>query len=86
MIKVPMQFQRRPETAEAVQFDPKASQWPEEVRPWGRFAPRDMSWGFVETTIGTVHVQSGDWIVHTDDGKLLVIKDSIFQKIYEPTK
>lgn len=81
-----MQFQRKPETAEAVQFNPQVAPWPPEILEWSHFQPRDMSWGFVKTSIGDITIHEGDWIVHTDDGKILVIKDSIFQKIYEPTK
>lgn len=78
-----MQVRRKPETAEAVQFDPEAEKWPPEIRLWDRFQPRDMSFGYVDTTIGRINIYEGDWIVRTDDEKILIVKDSIFKKIYE---
>ena len=36
------------EIVEAIQFDPEKKEWPEQVKPWDKRTPRDMSWGFVD--------------------------------------
>ena len=67
---------------EAVQFDPQAKEWPRQVIAWSQFTPRDMSWGFAGTIFGQVHVHAGDWIV-TSREKVVVVKDKIFNQLYE---
>lgn len=64
----------------AVQFDPHRHPWPDGIVSWGSagYQPRDMSWGYLETTQGRVHVQAGDWIVTNSKGEKRV------EKTYEP--
>lgn len=47
------------------QFDPHKHPWPDGVIAWHDvgYQPRDMSWGFVQTSTGRVHVHTGDWII-----------------------
>ncbi len=48
-----------------VQFDPEKT-WPECIIPWkgSKFpTPRDMSFGFIDTPNGKMHVFAGDWII-----------------------
>lgn len=70
------------QTVEAVQFDPEEKKWPRQVIAWSQFTPRDMSWGFAGTIFGQVHVHAGDWIV-TSGEKVVVVKDKIFNQLYE---
>lgn len=79
-----MRYQRKPEIVDAVQFDPEQKEWPELVKPWTRFIPRDMSWGFVDTPMGRMHVHAGDWIVTTATGHAILVKEKIFNQLYEP--
>lgn len=80
---------RKIATIEAMQFDPKKMPWPEGVKPWPKikdgfaYQPRDMSFGYVETLEGEMHVQAGDWIATGIEGEKWPIKDSIFKKTYE---
>lgn len=52
-----------------VQFDPHKQPWPDGIVSWDSvgYKPRDMSWGYIDTLSGRVHVMAGDWIV-TDAG------------------
>lgn len=80
-------YRKKPIVIEAVQFDPQQHPWPEGVKPWPDehgTQPRDMSWGYIQTLEGQMHVQSGDWIIKGVVGELYPCKDSIFRKTYEP--
>lgn len=81
-----MKYQRKPEIVDAVQFDPDAKEWPQIVKPWSKFIPRDMSWGFVDTPLGRIHVHAGDYIVTVSTGDTILVKEKIFNQLYEPTK
>lgn len=81
-----MKYQRKPEIVEAVQFDPDAKEWPPIVKPWSKFIPRDMSLGFVDTPLGRIHVHAGDYIVTVSTGDTILVKEKIFNQLYEPTK
>jgi hypothetical protein len=69
------------EIIEAIQFDPEEKQWPEQVKPWDKLTPRDMSWGFIETDFGRKHVQAGDWIIQVSTGQTLLVPDRIYKKL-----
>lgn len=70
---------------EATQFDPQQP-WPGGVVSWRTVncRPRDMSWGFVQTCEGRVHVCAFDWIVRDANDVLSVHKPEVFEQIYEP--
>lgn len=71
------------ETVEAVQFFPMEI-WPEPVKKWTNYVPRDMSWGYVETERGRVHVLAGDWILKKENGQWDVCIPELFEKTYKP--
>lgn len=62
---------------QAVRFDPKKQPWPDGIVPWKNagYQPRDMSWGYVETPQGRVHVQTDDWIITNAQGDRRVEKE-----------
>ncbi len=72
-----------PVIVEAIQFDPNAT-WPDCVHPHRKegIIPRDMSWGYVETVKGIVHVLAGDWIIKGVAG-FFVCKPDVFERTYE---
>lgn len=79
-------FRKRPVVIEAVKFDPHQYPWPDGVKPWPDakgIQPRDMSWGYIQTLEGQMHVQSGDWIITGVKGEKYPCKDDIFQATYE---
>lgn len=81
-----MKYQRKPEIVEATQFDPEQKEWPEMIKPWNKFQPRDMSWGFIETALGKMHVHAGDYVVKVSTGQTILVKEKIFNQLYEPLK
>ena len=62
-------FRKKPVVIEAVQFDPHRLLWPEGVIPWqrGYATPRDMSWGFIQTLEGKMHVLANDWTIDSPE-------------------
>jgi hypothetical protein len=76
-------YRKRPIVIEAVQFDPQSHPWPEGVIAWGDLQPRDMSWGYIDTPEGKMHVIAGDWIITGIAGEKYNCKDAIFQASYE---
>lgn len=76
-------FRKKPVVIEAVQFDPNGT-WPDCVKPWGSVHPRDMSWGYIETLEGKMHVMAGDWIIKGVKGEFYPCKPDIFEQTYEP--
>lgn len=81
-------YRKKPIIIEATQFDPvnhPDDRWPEGVIPWSRagYQPRDMSWGYIDTLEGKMHVMSGDWIITGITGEKYPCKDEIFKKTYE---
>jgi len=70
-----------PTIIEAIQFDPESKEWPDQVKPWDKRIPRDMSWGFVDTDFGRKSVQAGDWLVKVSTGQLMLVPDRIYKKI-----
>jgi hypothetical protein len=79
-------FRKRPIVIEAVQFDPHTHPWPDGMIDWRGtdMQPRDMSWGYIQTLEGKMHVISGDWIITGIAGEKYPCKDEIFRASYEP--
>jgi hypothetical protein len=77
-------YRKKPVVIEAVQFDPQGN-WPECVIPWPEngVRPRDMSWGYIKTLEGDMHVIAGDWIIKGIKGEFYPCKDDIFKATYE---
>ena len=76
-----MTTETKPEIVEAIQFDPEQKEWPEQVKPWDKRTPRDMSFGFVDTDFGRKHIQAGDWIIRVSTGKTMLVPDRIYKKV-----
>lgn len=72
---------KKPEIVEAIQFDPEKKEWPKQVRPWDKIIPRDMSWGFVDTALGRMHIQAGDWIVKLSTGQTVLVADKNYKSL-----
>ena len=79
------QYRKKPIVIEAIQFDPQG-EWPECVIPWRKagITPRDMSWGYIRTLEGDMHVLAGDWIIKGIKGEFYPCKPDIFEATYEP--
>jgi hypothetical protein len=77
-----MKFRKKPVVIEAVQFDPKL-ECPICVIPWGDVRPRDMSFGYIDTLEGKMHVSAGDWIITGIKGEHYPCKADIFEQTYE---
>ncbi len=80
-------YVKRPVVVEAVQFLPRKDgkfSMPEGVVLWGKNDPRpkDMSWGYIETLEGRMHVCGGDWIVTGVKGERYPVKPDIFEQTY----
>lgn len=78
-------FKPKHSEVEAVQFDPHGK-WPEVVKPWTEYVPRDMSFGYIEVMGGRLHIHAGDWIVKDDKGNYSQYNNDLFNKIYEQAK
>lgn len=81
-------FRKKPVVIQAVQFTPQEDgkfSIPEGVVLWGKddARPRDMSWGYIETLEGKMHVNALDWIVTGVNGERYPVKPDIFDKTYE---
>lgn len=78
-------YRKRPIVIEAVQFDPTVQPWPDCIVPWRAEGPRprDMSWGYISTLEGRMHVIAGDWIITGIKGEIYPCKDEIFRASYE---
>lgn len=76
-----MEKTKTPEIVEATQFNPEEKEWPKQVRPWNKIVPRDMSWGFVDTALGRMHIQAGDWIVKLATGQTLLVADKNYKSL-----
>ena len=82
-------FRKKPVVIEAVQFLPSndhAFDVPDGVHLWPDergFQPRDMSWGFIDTLEGRMHVMAGDWIITGIQGEKYPCKPDIFAATYE---
>jgi len=78
-------FRKKPVVIEAEQFIPDQpipdgmKLWPDE----NGVQPRDMSFGFIETLEGRMHVQAGDWIITGVKGEKYPCKPDIFKATYE---
>lgn len=70
-----------PKIVEAIQFNPEEKEWPDGIRPWTMFQPRDMSWGFIDTAFGRSHVLAGDWICKTETGETILLRNHIYKKL-----
>jgi len=82
-----MKFRKKPVIVDAVQFDPDQRPWPEGVTPWPDSEgsrPRDMSYGYIHTLEGRMHVRAGDWIITGVAGEKYPCKPDIFALTYEP--
>lgn len=69
------------EIIEAIQFKPDDKEWPRDVRPWNKTVPRDMSWGFVDTALGRMNIQAGDWIVKLSTGQTVLVADKNYKSL-----
>lgn len=78
-------FKKKPIIIEAVQFIPHNKPWPKCVISWGdkKYRPRDMSWGYIDTLEGKMHVLAGDWIIKGVKGEFYPCKPDIFEMTYE---
>lgn len=87
-----MKYRKKPIVIEAVQFLPSKDEpfvipsgvhlWPDE----NGAQPRDMSWGYINTLEGRMHVQHGDWIITGIKGERYPCKPDIFEMTYEPVE
>lgn len=86
-------YRKKPVVIDAVQFDPQKKPWPTCITPWRKeypdgdtiqVQPRDMSWGYIETLEGNMHVLAGDWIICGVKGEWYPCKPDIFDATYEP--
>ena len=75
-------YRKKPIVIEAVQFDPQGD-WPACVIPWGNVRPKDMSWGYIDTLEGKMHVLADDWIIKGIKGEFYPCKPDIFAATYE---
>jgi hypothetical protein len=84
-----MRFRKRPVVIDAEQFLAPPGFVPEGMKLWpdeqGN-APRDMSWGYIDTLEGRMHVQHGDWIITGVKGEKYPCKPDIFALTYEPAE
>jgi hypothetical protein len=81
-----VKYRKKPVVIEAEQFDPEQKPWPSCVNPWPDgygVTPRDMSWGYIETLEGRMHVLAGDWIITGVKGEQYPCKPDIFRLTYE---
>jgi hypothetical protein len=77
-------YRKKPVIIEAIQFDPHQHPWPECIKPWDKeWKPKDMSWGYIETLEGNMHVQAGDWIIKGVKNEFYPCKPDIFKATYE---
>ncbi len=83
LMKMKKYRMKDPVIVEAVQFDPN-NVWPDCVHPHRKegIVPRDMSWGYVETVKGIVHILTDDWIIKGVAG-FFVCKPDVFERTYE---
>lgn len=82
-------YRRRAAAVEAEEFDPERQPWPAGFQPWPNAAgvtPRDLSFGYVLTHQGRMHVWGGDWIVTAPDGRRWVVEGDVFADLYEPAE
>jgi hypothetical protein len=80
-------YQAKPVIVDAVQFDPAQKPWPDGVKPWrdNQPRPRDMSFGYIDTSEGRTSVVAGDWIV-TEKGRKSICKPDVFEAVYVPVE
>lgn len=81
-------FRKKPVVISAEQFDSKTRLYalPEGMKLWPDErgdSPRDMSWGYIDTLEGRMHVQHGDWIITGVKGEKYPCKPDIFAATYE---
>lgn len=82
-----MKFRKKPVVVEAEQFMAIGGFPSLGVMPWpdeNGCQPRDMSWGYIDTLEGRMHVSHGDWIITGIKGEKYPCKPDIFEKTYEP--
>ena len=79
------QYRKKPAVIEATQFNPNEDPWPDGVISWKEagIRPRDMSWGYIQTLEGKMHVQADDWIITEAHGEKYLCKPDIFLATYE---
>ena len=78
-------YRKKPIVIDAQQFHPNEALWPEGIIAWNEtdIRPRDMSWGYIETLEGKMHVQADDWIITGIHGEKYPCKPDIFLATYE---
>jgi hypothetical protein len=78
-------YRKRPVIVEAMQFNPGGcvpdgmKLWPDE----NGAQPRDMTFGYIDTLEGRMHVSAGDWIIKGIRGEFYPCKPDIFDATYE---
>lgn len=80
-------FRKKPIVIEAEQFIPDGPV-PDGVILWkdAGVIPRDMSFGYIDTLEGQMHVMANDWIITGVNGEKYPCKPDIFEKTYEPVE
>lgn len=69
---------------EAVQFDPHNHPWPSGLIPHDPTCkPKDMTWGYMDTVTGRVHVMATDYIVDVVGNKRVYHRE-YFEKSFKP--
>lgn len=78
-------FRKKPVVIEAEQFIPGHGP-PAGMKLWSDegMQPRDMSFGYIETLEGRMHVMALDWIITGVKGEKYPCKPDIFAATYEP--
>ena len=79
-------YRTKPVAVAALRFDPKEGILPEGVVPWKEVTPRDMSFGYMTTPEGVVHVWVGDYIVTDPRGNKRPYRPDAFRAIFEEAK
>jgi hypothetical protein len=77
-----MKVRRKPIIFEAEQFCPQTN-WVKSVIAWDTIKPRDMSFGYIQTLEGKMHVQAGDWIITGVKGEQWACAPDVFEMTYE---
>src|SRR5579859_2209808 len=68
---------------DAVQFDPQKQPWPDGLIPHPKDAkPKDMTWGYIDTVSGQVHVMASDYIVEGYLGGRRVLHRKDFEETF----
>lgn len=83
-----MKFRLKSATFDAEQFDPQKQPLSAGVIQWrnDEAQPRDMSFGYINSPGGRIHVKAGDWVSVGPSGEIAAISDKLLHAIYEPVE